>query len=34
MISSEGEMRAAMAFWSETLGSRPPGADDEVIEIS
>ena len=32
MVASEGEMRAMMAFWAETLGSRPPGED--VVEIT
>ena len=32
MIASEGEMKAVMAFWAETLGNRPPGED--LIEIS
>jgi hypothetical protein len=33
MVSSEGEMRAVMAFWAETLGSRPP-AGEGLVELS
>lgn len=32
MVGSEGEMRALMTFWAETLAARPPG--EGVLELT